>query len=73
MNEITFGKDRYHLHLEMVEWCKDNIGPGQWTYSGLNTWKGMGDSIWIVYSMFGNTTFCFREEKHLALFILRWS
>ena len=73
MNQITFGKDRYHLHLEMIQWCKNHIGPGEWTFDSPKTWEGMGEKVWVVHSMFGNTTYCFKEEKHLSWFILRWS
>jgi hypothetical protein len=71
--EITFGKDRYSQHLEMEQWCKDNIGSGGWTYSSPTTWEGMGDKIWIMHSMFGNTTFAFKNERHYTWFILRWN
>jgi hypothetical protein len=71
--EITFGKDRYSQHREMEQWCKDNIGPGGWTYSSPKTWEGMGDRIWIMHSTFGNTTFAFKDPRHYTLFVLRWS
>lgn len=73
MNEITFDKDKYHLHPEMENWCHKNIGPGGWTWGSPTTWEGMGNKIWIMHSMFGNTTFSFKEEKHLMLFLLRWA
>jgi len=71
--EITFGKDKYHLHPEMEAWCRKHIGHGGWTYSSPKTWEGMGDKIWIMHSMFGRTTFAFKEEKHLTLFLLKWA
>jgi hypothetical protein len=63
---ITFGKDRYHLNGEMEHWCKDNIGPGSWGgyFAG---------DVWSIDSMFGNTTFKFKEEKNYTWFVLRWS
>lgn len=73
MNEVTFGKDRYHLNDEMEKWCKQNVGPGGWTGASPKTWKGMGEKTWVIHSMFGNTTFCFKEEKHYNWFVLRWS
>jgi hypothetical protein len=72
MNFFTFGKDKYHLHPEMEQWCHDNIGKGGWTYTTPKTWKGMGDKIWSIDSMFGNTTFAFKDPKHLTFFLLRW-
>jgi hypothetical protein len=70
---ITFGKDRYHLNGEMERWCRDNVGEGGWTYNTPKTWEGMEGKIWIMHSMFGNTTFAFKEAKYLTMFILRWS
>jgi hypothetical protein len=70
---ITFGKDRYSEHLEMEQWCLKNIGKGGWTYESPKTWEGMGDKIWVMHSMFGNTTFVFKDQKHLSMFILRWA
>lgn len=66
MNEITFGKDRYHLNNQMEAWCKECIGDGGWGYDTSN-------KIWIMHTMFGNTTFAFKEAKHLTMFMLRWS
>lgn len=71
--EITFGKDRYSQHPEMEQWCKDNIGPGGWTYDSPKTWEGLGDKIWIMHTTFGNTTFAFKDARHYTLFVLRWS
>ncbi len=73
MNFYTFGKDRYHLNGTMEQWCRENIGEGGWTYSNPKTWEGMGDKIWVMSSMFGNTKFSFKDPKHLTLFLLRWS
>lgn len=71
--EVTFGKDRYHLHLSMEDWCRTHIGEGGWSWSSPKTWEGMGDRIWVMHSMFGNTTFAFKHEKHLSMFLLKWS
>lgn len=69
----TFGKDRYHQHIEMYSWCIEHIGEGGWSYGTPKTWEGMEDKIWVIHSMFGNTTFVFKESKHLTMFLLRWS
>lgn len=73
MKEITFGKDRYHQHVEMERWCQDNIGPGGWTYGTPKTWEGMSNKIWVMHSMFGNTTFAFKNARDYTFFVLRWS
>ena len=70
---ITFGKDRYHLNGAMEVWCAEHIGKGGWTHGTPKTWEGMNGWIWTVHSMFGHTTFAFKDAKHLTMFILRWS
>ena len=73
MNEIQFGKDRYHQQGDMIAWCQKNVGNGGWTYGTPKVWEGMNDNVWVVWSMFGNTTFVFKEPKHLSMFILKWA
>jgi hypothetical protein len=73
MNFYTFGKDKYHLHPEIEQWCRENIGDGGWSYADPKTWEGMHGKIWVMSSMFGNTKFSFKDPKHLTLFLLRWS
>ena len=70
---ITFEKNRYHQHIEMVEWCREHCGYGRWLAETPINWLGLEDLNWSVDSMFGNTTFAFRDPKHLTLFLLRWS
>jgi hypothetical protein len=70
---ITFGKDRYHQQGEISKWCESSIGPGGWSWETPKSWEGMDGKIWVMHSMFGNTTYAFKEAKHLTLFILRWS
>ena len=70
---ITFGKDRYYQHPEIEQWCHDNFGLGGWSYDTPKTWEGMGNKIWVMHSMFGYTTYVFKDAKHLTLFLLRWS
>ena len=70
---ITFGKERYHLNGEMEKWCHNSVGKGGWSYQTPKTWEGMDGKIWIMHSMFGNTTFAFKEPKHLTMFLLVWA
>lgn len=70
---ITFGKNLYYLNDAMEVWCAEHIGPGGWTYDTPKTWEGMGRKIWVMHSMFGNTTFVFKYPKHLTMFLLRWA
>ena len=70
---VTFGKDRYSQHPEMEQWCRSTIGEGGWTYETPKTWEGMGGKIWVMHSMFGNTTFAFKNSKDLTMFLLRWA
>jgi hypothetical protein len=70
--EVRFGKDRYHQHLEMTDWCTANIGYGGWTYETPKDWSGMGTKLWVIHCTFGNTVFAFKEEKDASMFILKW-
>lgn len=70
--EVQFSKDHYHLQDDMRNWCKENIGPGMWTYSTPNTWEGMNDCVWVIHSMFGSTFFAFKNDADASMFILRW-
>lgn len=72
MNTVDFGKAHYHLNGEMEKWCRENVGNGGWTYSTPNTWEGMDGKIWIMHSMFGHTTFAFKEDSDMTAFILKW-
>lgn len=62
--EITFGKSRYHLINEMIEWCTKEFGPGGYLPPA--------DGAWIVNGAFGNNTFAFANKKHYTWFVLRW-
>lgn len=75
MNEITFGKNRYHQQRDMEEWCQKNIGKGLWIYGrpGPETWEGMGNNLWAMWTMFGNTTFVFKNARDYTFFLLKWS
>lgn len=65
---ISFGKDRYHEHLEMISWCEKNLGKGGY-YSFT---KNPETAKWAIESMFGNTHFFFRDSKDAVLFGLTW-
>lgn len=69
---FTFDKRQYHLHPEREQWCRCNIGNGCWTWDTPKTWDGMGDKVWTIHSMFGNTTFSFKHEQDATAFALRW-
>jgi hypothetical protein len=66
--EVGFDKRQYHQQDEMIKWCRENIGPGGWEHT-IDDVEG----VWCVYSMFGNTWFKFREDKHAMLFKLKWA
>ena len=71
--KITFGRNRYHQHIEMYNWCERHFGYGKWLSGTPNSWVGLEKLNWCVDSMFGNTTFAFKDPKHLSMFLLRWS
>jgi hypothetical protein len=69
---ITFGKDRYHEYLEMRCWCEQHFGLGKWIGESYpKDWTGLPN--WTIHSMFGNTTFAFKNKRDYAWFLLRWS
>lgn len=72
-SEITFGKDRYYLNNDMESWCKQHIGHGGWTYASPKDWRGMDDRVWVMHSMFGNTTFAFKHDRDALAFTLKWA
>lgn len=72
-HKITFSKSRYHQHIEMVEWCQKNLGYGKWLTGTPTTWDGLESLNWSVDSIFGNTTFAFKNPKHFSMFLLKWS
>jgi hypothetical protein len=69
--EVRFGKNRYHQHKEMIDWCSESLGPGGWTYDTPKDWTAWGGQ-WAIHCTFGNTVFAFKEEKDASMFILRW-
>lgn len=73
MNAITFNNTRYHLNGAMEYWCAEHVGMGGWHYDTPKSWAGMGDKVWSMNSMFGNTTFAFKHERDYTWFVLRWS
>ena len=69
--QITFNNTRYHLNGAMQQWCEEHFGSGKWiSESCPKDWTGMPG--WTIHSMFGNTTFAFKEQRHYNWFILRW-
>lgn len=71
--KVTLGKNRYHQQPIMENWCRENLGPGKWLYGTPETWEGLDNINWSIDSMFGNTTFAFKDPKHFSMFVLRWS
>lgn len=69
---VTFDKSRYHQHLDMCIWCSEHCGFGKWLSGTPKTWAGLEKLNWSVDSIFGNTTFAFKEPTHLIMFVLRW-
>jgi len=67
-NKITFGKDKYHLNKEMMEWCLEFIGVCNIGSPVTDT-----DPTWDMTIVFGNSTYYFKHERDFILFTLRWS
>jgi hypothetical protein len=73
MSFITFNNTRYHLNSEMENWCSKHFGPGNWiSEREVKDWTGM-QVTWTIHSMFGNTTFSFKNPRDYTMFLLRWS
>jgi hypothetical protein len=70
MTQIELGKEKYHLNKDMELWCHQNIGFGGWVYSDPNDWD---QRHWAMSTMFGNTTFYFKNEIDAVQFSLRWA
>lgn len=64
--EITFGKEKYHLHREMIDWCNNYIGAGGFITAD-------DETLWDLSIAFGNSTYYFKNERDLVIFSLRWS
>ena len=74
VNQIHFGKSKYHQNTEMTQWCTDNIGVGGWVNGDGTAYTIYADEYtWTVHSMFGTTTFNFANAADLTLFALKWS
>ena len=68
---ITFNNSRYHEQNEMSQWCVEHFGEGKWIGEHYpKDWTELPN--WTIHSMFGNTTFAFKNKKHYNWFILRW-
>lgn len=63
---FEFGKDRYQEQREMVRWCEQNFGLGQYS----NT---VEKTRWTWDSIFGSTFFYFKDGEDAVLFSLKWS
>lgn len=66
-NKITFGKDKYHLNKEMMEWCLNFIG-----VCNIGSLAADINPAWDMTTAFGNSTYYFKHEHDLILFSLRW-
>ncbi len=70
MIEIKFNRDRYHEHLKMIDWCRENIDGDNWGWE--ENVLELDKYRWYVSITFGITQFCFSKEEDAALFALRW-
>lgn len=64
MKKIVLGKDRYHQIGSMYTWCVENIGQGGYVNDS--------EFVWTVDTVFGTTTFTFKDSSDCSLFALRW-
>ena len=64
--KIQLGRDRYHLHADMIRWCDQYIGLGE-----ISTDRAK--AVWDIEIVFGNSTYSFKRETDAAAFALRWA
>jgi hypothetical protein len=68
---LTFNKTRFHQNAEMQAWGEKYCGEGKWINEPYpKEWTGLPN--WTIHSMFGNTTFAFKNKKHYNWFLLKW-
>ena len=73
MSFITFNNTQYHLNCAMEIWCANHFGPGnRISDRTVEDWTDMQVN-WTIHSMFGNTTFSFKDPKDCTMFMLRWA
>lgn len=68
MITYNLNRDYYHLHIEMISWVRDNLGPGGWRVPDYKRW---GDR-WGIQISFGHQTWYFVKEEDASLFALKW-
>lgn len=67
MTELALDRKYYHLHTEMIEWARKNIGTGGWRRP--NTERG---DTWGLIIAFGHQQWYFINEKDAMIFTLKW-
>lgn len=60
--EVILDRDYYHIHNEIIEWCKEQYGYG----SGYS-------NRWHWSELFGHTFITFYTEKDRNWFLLKWA
>lgn len=62
--QTKIGREKYHLHNEIMQWCNEHIGNGGYTQEP--------NSVWDMTIIFGTATYYFKYERDLIFFNLRW-
>jgi hypothetical protein len=63
--KTIIGKEKYHMHNEIMQWCNDHIGDGGYTQQP--------NPLWDMVLVYGTATYYFKHERDLVFFTLRWS
>lgn len=71
MIEVTLGRHYYAQHLDIIHWCRQNLGPGGWEQE-VEDWS-LEDWNWCVRLVFGNTELTFKNKELAAKFAAHWS
>ena len=66
MKTVTFNNTYYHFNEQMKEWCRVNVGTGN--YTGLSE----DSDLWSTESMFGTTRYHFKNDEDADKFRKVW-
>jgi hypothetical protein len=76
MQVINFGRDRSHQIDDMIIWCSENIGIGNYTqgyndedWKGIRSWSIEKD---VIYIHGRGWRFTFKHDQDATLFKLIW-
>lgn len=73
MHRVFYGRDKYHLHQDMIVWLRANIGPGGWHCGAELSGSDADRWLWFISITFGNSEFEFKNAADAATFKEYWN